>query len=225
MFKDIGLWITGQLGEITFEEAVKGFVEGNYGRMLWFITAAVVCIFLFNIAKKHNLLSHLLSYFDLFCTGKFRGLWKGKDLQKQIENNFYASKDIKMKVTRGADLFDPANEHGLKNVFDNLLLNRTHDEPVSVKILLACPCFDSEHVDERYNMREWKMSKKEFIETWYHFLEHIVYYSVNQNNDLDIKIRFYSEHHAKWRFYICEHAIGDKKIVLLSNYDKNLKVV
>lgn len=39
------------------------------------------------------------SYFDLWHIGKIRGLWRDKGLARQIENNFFTSNNIKIKVT------------------------------------------------------------------------------------------------------------------------------
>ena len=74
------------------------------------VTCIVVCIYE----------GWFISRFDLWRIGKIRGLWKKRGLIKQIEQSFYESNVVKIKVTRGYDLLKKENEYGFSKILENL---------------------------------------------------------------------------------------------------------
>lgn len=156
--------------------------------------------------------------FDLWHIGKVRGLWAKKGLIKQNKKNFYSADDIKIKVTRGYELLEANNKYGLSEILSNLRDGKNkYNSKVSVKVLLIIPCFQEQHVRERYQ-RNNKITKVKFLETWYKFLEEIGEYN---SANLSINVRFYFGNHSRWRFYIFSKPNGLNTTVLLSDYDEN----
>lgn len=154
------------------------------------------------------------SKFDLWRYGKIKGLWIEKGLIRQIEKGFRSSDEIKIKVTRGYDLFRTDEKYGFVNVLDEL---KKKDSHVNIKFLLIMPCFKEKHVQQRYE-RHNGLSKEDFLETWYKSLTKMKEYS---NENLSLNVRFYMARHARWRFYIFSKKNGTSVNVFLSDYDKN----
>lgn len=161
-------------------------------------------------------------YQNIWREGGILGFWGDLGLQEQIKEAFLSSNTIRIKVTIGVDLMREDNQFGLRQIFNILKDEDVAGKHVQVQILLALPCFDSRQVDERYELRDSEMTKEEFISTWYSFIEEILNYSNGKGNKshMSVNIRFYSEEHATWRFYICKNDRGSTT-VLLSNYNKN----
>lgn len=161
-----------------------------------------------------------VSRFDLWRIGKIRGLWKKRGLIKQIEQSFYSSNVVKIKVTRGYDLLQDANEYGFKAILDNLKQGKKkkHKDKVEVRFLLMIPCFQEAHIRERYE-RHTGAGEKRYLKSWYEFLKQSREYI---SEDLSINIRFYFGSHARWRFYIFSKPAGAKTDIFLSTYEKNI---
>ena len=160
------------------------------------------------------------SYFDLWHIGKIRGLWRDKGLARQIENNFYTSNSIKIKVTRGVELLKSTQECGFVKELTMLKdgKGKTHKSSVNIQVLLVLPCYQEAHVRERRQAHQ-ELSDEQFLKSWYQFLDDIRKYD---SEHLSINVRFYFGSHARWRFYIFEKAKANKNTcVLLSEYDKN----
>lgn len=162
---------------------------------------------------------------NIWRVGGIQGFWDNSGLQEQIRKAFLSSNTIRIKVIRGADLMKEDNSFGLKKIFDTLKSKGANGKHVHVQILLALPCFDSRQVDERYDLRDHMMDKTQFISSWYSFIGEILKYSNGAEKDnksyMSVDIRFYSEEHATWRFYICKDAGDANTVVLLSNYSRN----
>lgn len=162
---------------------------------------------------------YIKAHFNLWYIGKLRGLWEKKGLINQINKNFYSSNIIKVKVTRGYELLESNNEYGIDKILNKLKddKGKNHTEKVIIKFLLILPCFQEKHVRERYQ-RHQKMTQKEYLNTWYKFLENIHNYNTDH---LSINVKFYFGDHSRWRFYIFSKPQGKSTTVLLSNYDEN----
>lgn len=153
--------------------------------------------------------------FNLWYIGKIKGLWKNRGLINQIKRNFYSANKIRIKVTRGSTLLKyDSREYGLRDILDNIKRGENkREEKVEIEILLIIPCFQQKHVRQRYE-RHTNMSEKDFLESWYSFLNDIRSYN---SDNLSISVRFYFDSHSRWRFYICY--LPNKTNVLLSTYD------
>ena len=162
----------------------------------------------------------LRAHIDLWRIGKIRGLWATeRGLKRQIKKGFYSANDIKLKVTRGADLLDPNNKYGLYKILKDLKdgKGKSNSPEVNIKVLLIVPCFKEQHVKERFE-RHTDMTPEQFLESWYKFISEI---RLCNTEHLSINIRFYLGSHARWRFYILSKPNGANTTVLLSEYDRN----
>lgn len=196
--------ITGQPVDETAMVTLILFIAASIG------TCIVVCIYE----------GWFISRFDLWRIGKIRGLWKKRGLIKQIEQSFYESNVVKIKVTRGYDLLQDKNEYGFSKILENLKSGekRKHKDKVDVRVLLMIPCFQEAHIRERYE-RHTKDGKRTYLESWYKFLEKSREYI---SEDLSINVRFYFGSHARWRFYIFSKQAAANTDVFLSTYEKNI---
>lgn len=160
----------------------------------------------------------LKSRINLWNIGKIRGLWQEKGLIKQIQENFTSSNIIKVKVTRAYDLLQPQNKYGFYNILEDLKdgKGKKHSDKVDIRFLLMVPCFQEEHVRQRYE-RHTNISEDEFLETWYKFLLQIRTYNTEH---LSVNVRFYFGSHARWRFYIFSKPNAAGTNVFLSEYER-----
>ena len=125
--------------------------------IIYIIVAIITCIFMCFYE------GWFVSRFDLWRIGKIRGLWKKRGLIKQIEQSFYTSNVVKIKVTRGYDLLQDTNEYGFSKILDNLKHGnrKKHKDKVEVRFLLMIPCFQR-HILEK-DMNVTQMMEKKYI--------------------------------------------------------------
>lgn len=151
---------------------------------------------------------------DLWKNGKIKGLWEEKGLIRQIEKGFRESDEVKIKVTRGYDLFQPDQEYGFVNILNEI---KKKNRNVNIKFLLIMPCYKEDHVQQRYE-RHTGVTKEVFLETWYKSIAAMKEYS---NEYLSLNVRFYMSKHARWRFYIFSKKNNYRTNVLLADYDRD----
>lgn len=154
------------------------------------------------------------SKIDLWRYGKIKGLWIEKGLIRQIEKGFRESDDIKIKVTRGYDLFREDEKYGFIKSLNEL---KKKNSNTNIRFLLIVPCFKEQHVQQRYE-RHVGIKPYDFLETWYKSVSKMKEYS---SEYLSMNVRFYMGGHARWRFYVFSRQNGRKSSVFLSDYDKN----
>ncbi len=151
--------------------------------------------------------------------GKFKGLWKDKALKSQIKKHFLKASKINIKVTRGTDLVDEetAGDISIVKELKTLKDKSSVRNPIQIKILLMAPCFKVKHVQKRYELHKAKYgSPQNFLKSWTKTFEQLVKY---EDDYCKISVKFYYGGHSRWRFYICTDNEGDRKTVLLGNYD------
>ena len=153
--------------------------------------------------------------------GRIKGLWSGKNLDKEIYKCFSNSNSIRIKVTRGTDLFDINNNNNIIKELHMLRENASAINPITMQVLLTAPCYKIKHVSERfeYHRNQYNNSIQSFLNSWVKTIEELSDY---QTRYFTISVRLYSGEHSRWRFYICSGRKDEKQIILLNNYDKHI---
>lgn len=169
-----------------------------------------IIVFVINFVKDGFLAANV----KLFTKGKIKGLWAKKGLIGQIKMGFKESDNIKIKVTRGIDLFNKEDVYGFVPYMKDI---QSGSRKVHMQFLLITPCFKESHVRIRKE-RHTQLRNDEFLETWYESVQKMKEYS---NNNLSIAVKFYTGGHARWRYYIFSKNNGEKAKVFLAHYDKN----
>jgi hypothetical protein len=169
--------------------------------LYWFLTAPLV--------------PHISAYWSQFVNGKLHGFWRGKDLDTQIINHYKKSYEIRIKVTRAYNLFiSPKNKNFYKCVSDPAMLKQER----VIKLLMHPPCLVSKHIQKRADAN--RMSPAAFLKTWFDVLEALLV-QINSNRHLGLtsEVRFYSNEHERWRFYIFE---GKDETLFANYYDPKI---
>lgn len=161
------------------------------------------------------------AYFEQLRIGKFKGLWKGEALAKELESDFKDASNIDIKVTRGTELFSVNGNGQIVRYLEKLLDSATGDKEVRCRFLLIAPCYNIRHVRERHEIHQNQYETPEkFMGTWYETVRMIDGIGNGKSNvNFQTEVRFYTGRHSNWRFYILESADRQKKTILFSEYD------
>lgn len=153
--------------------------------------------------------------------GCFQGLWKSKNLASELKRNFENAQTVKIKVTRGSELFDEKQNGHISNYLEYLRDIASSQREIHCKFLLIAPCYRLRHVKERHELSKKEYPKPEdFLGSWYDTIKAIDDIEKEKRNvHFDVEVRFYSGRHSKWRFYIFESLDRAIKTVLFSDYD------
>lgn len=196
--------------------SVIGYANGLSLTIVCIVFLALITIFIIYFRLFHH---HVRAVLYQWRIGKFKGLWKDTALKSQVKKYFLKASQISIKVTRGTELVNTSDNN--VNIVEELqILKEKSNEsnPVQIRILLMAPCFKIKHVQTRYyGTHEGKYaSPTDFLNSWTETFKELVKY---ENEYCKISVRFYYGGHSRWRFYICSDDEGDKKVVLLGNYD------
>ena len=136
--------------------------------------------------------------------GCFKGLWKSKNLAGELKRNFENAQTVKIKVTRGSELFDERQNGHISNYLEYLRDVASSKREIYCKFLLIAPCYRLRHVKERHILSKKEYPKpKDFLGSWYNTIKAIDDIEKEKSNvHFRVEVRFYSGRHSKWRFYI-----------------------
>ncbi|WP_299114750.1 hypothetical protein [uncultured Winogradskyella sp.] len=155
------------------------------------------------------------SYLHMVFLSKIRGLWGDKYLDKVILNQYKNSSEIKIKVTRGINLFKKGK------VFHQCLFVEKFNEEKTIKVLLHFPCLRSIHISERANANG--IPKEEYVEDLFKLLKIFKEHSRDTSQDEKIFVKFYtSKKEKEWRYYIF-HKHDNDKVLLFNHYNKKIQ--
>lgn len=100
--------------------------------------------------------------------GCFQGLWKSKNLAGELKRNFENAQTVKIKVTRGCELFDKKQNGYIGDYLEYLRDIASSEREIYCKFLLIAPCYKLRHVQERYELsaKEYK-TPENFLSGWY----------------------------------------------------------
>lgn len=155
-------------------------------------------------------------------TGGFRGLWVSENIAKELKRNFDQAQTVKIKVTRGTELFDAKNEGEICTYLEEMRDRASKDNVIRCKMLLIAPCYKLKHVRERHkDAHEDYPTPEAYMLSWSETLQNIksICDGDKRNSNFHINVRFYSGRHSKWRFYIFESIDKCIKTVLFADYD------
>lgn len=155
------------------------------------------------------------SYFNMIFISKIRGLWGNKNLDRVIMNQYKNSSEIKIKVTRGINLFQKGK------IFHKCLFVEKFNEEKIIKVLLHFPCLRSSHIAER--ARANGIPKEKYVEDLFKLLKLFKEHSRDTSQDEKIFVKFYSSKNEKeWRYYIF-HKHNNDKVLLFNHYNKKVQ--
>lgn len=198
------------------------FIPENIWTFFMIAVYAAGISLIFGIFYNIFIEGYLFSEINLWRDGKMRGLWRGNALVKQLKKYSADSTNIRIKVTRGNNLLAKGEKYGFEKIFRDLDEDKKLNQKISVQALLIVPCYKEKHVQARYETHHHSedISKEDFLETWYKFLENTSTYQ----GMLNIETRFYFGNHSKWRFYIfsppADSNHSNQQVVLFSDYDE-----
>lgn len=157
--------------------------------------------------------------------GKVKGLWTDKNGKKDlIERYLKQAHTIKIKVTRGTDLFEVLPIGGTSPVVQNPILLNAINNPerlkrLNVQLLIMTPCFKSTHLQNRWKTKNLQKSHKdEFFSSAYKVIDAITQLNRDASKNVRIEYRFYGDLDAKWRYYICNLPGDAEDCLFLSAY-------
>lgn len=207
--------VIGFLGWLLTISLEWGMKKAIISSILLFLLIYVFLVVL------HSLRGKALAFWEQKKIGCFKGLWKEKNLSEELKRNFKNAQIVKIKVTRGSELFDKKQNRHIGEYLETLRDTASSEREVYCQFLLIAPCYRLQHVRERH-----KLSKKqfntpnEFLGSWYDTLDAInKIESEKKNVHFHVEVRFYTGRHSKWRFYIFESVNSAIKTVLFSDYD------
>lgn len=193
------------------EPKIQGFDISDVLKISIILCIVVLCITAY---------LKLIPYLKLYNEAKFRGLIPNKDLDEIIYKDTFNSQEIKIKVTRANKLFVIENNQSFKKVIDEIVSSKKlKDKEISFKLLLHVPCLITEHVKNRANANNLSNDVDKFIKSWFETLLALDNYNKNQNLKLKFEVKFYSEKHTRWRFFIFKGNQQSEKKMLFDYYD------
>ena len=220
-------WI--KIAFVVFDFVVCGLlgVFLDFYEIMGITKTIVLCGFLFFVILfiiyigDSLIKGYVLAYFEQKKIGRFKGLWSSENLAGELKRNFEDAQTIKIKVTRGTELFESQRSAQIRTYLEKLNEIASPERGISCQFLLIAPCAKIHHVNERYEIHKERYPKMEdFLESWYKTIENIENLKKEKNNrNFRIEVRFYSGRHSKWRFYIFESRKKTIKTVLFSDYD------
>lgn len=154
--------------------------------------------------------SNIKAIYNLFSIGKIRGMWLGKDLDKQIIKHFDKSEIIRIKVTRAHKLIASENNQN----FYKAIHSYNGDKDIKIQLMLLLPCKKYKHFQARRNL--YTMTDEEFFKTWDETLSLIDNVN-NSKKHINIEVKFVDQSHSRWRFYLFESLATTT--LFLNDYD------
>ena len=145
---------------------------------------------------------------NLIGEANFRGTYDNSVLDKEVVRYYEKAIELKIKVTRGSNLF---KEGG---IFRTCFETHTNLKK-NVKILLHMPCLSSEHTKKRAKANG--ISPRKYIEKLFEVLKELKNHSDASSTDDKITIKFYTDHEIKWRYYIFKRKDLDK-VLFINHY-------
>ena len=199
----------------------------SFNEMMGIRKSIVLCATLFLMCVVINYMwdrfvnGYVSAFIEQRKIGGFKGLWSSKNLARELERNFKDAQTIKIKVTRGNELFELQRTAQIRTYLEHLNNIASPERRITCQFLLIAPCAKIHHVQERYEIHTERFPKMEdFLESWYETIENIENLKREKiNPNFHIEVRFYSGRHSKWRFYIFELKNKTIKTVLFSDYD------
>lgn len=202
---------------------VIGLLQYGTGKAIG-IGIVIFCILCILFATLHILTSgKVKAFWEQKKVGCFQGLWKEKNLSEELKRNFGSAQTVKIKVTRGSELFDRRQSRHICDYLAGLRDVASSEREIHCQFLLIAPCYRLSHVRERHKLSLKKYKKpQDFLESWYDTVKAIDAIDAEISNvHFHVEVRFYSGRHSKWRFYIFESVDRAIKTVLFSDYDAN----
>lgn len=148
---------------------------------------------------------------------KLRGLWSKEELDKEIKKYFIASSKVKIKVTRGYNLFFDDGHQTERDIFYHCINEAGKDQKREIELLLHYPCLQNEHTKARAIAN--KITVSEYVKTLFKVIKTIKDVTNSTVNKNEIAVRFYNDYEIKWRYYLFEDSISKKKTLFLNYYD------
>lgn len=180
---------------------------------IWKIAISIIIvmiILLYIFLNGHPIKKRCTALLRLWTKAMMRGLWHQDDLDHEIVNRFKKTHNIKLKVSRGYNLFKKKNNPFYKCLNNLIVKDKT----------ICVPCIKSQHIQGRASINvdrtvdEVNMGQiKDYIKKG---LDTVVelYEKSRKPNNIIIKSKYYGEKDTKWRYYIF-----DDNIIYLAYYD------
>ncbi|MBS1529197.1 MAG: hypothetical protein JSU01_02720 [Bacteroidetes bacterium] len=190
-----------------------------------------ISFFLIVIAQKNNRnrkrWRFLLSYSEeeqtailkLFNIARIKGLWALPDLDEEIKRHFLESKKVKIKVTRGYNLFFN-DEDSKRDIFYHCIFDAGSKDKREIELLLHLPCLHSLHTRQRAEANH--MDVAEYVEKLFEVVKKLKDVTLSTENKNEITVKFYNDYEVKWRYYIFEEKSNYKKTLYLNYYDDRI---
>ena len=161
--------------------------------------------------------SEQIAILNLFKVARIKGLYEGEALQNEIKCHFLKAKKVKIKVTRGYNIFIDDGSSSEKDIFHHCIRVEGKDQERDIELLLHFPCLKNKHTAKR--ARANKVSVEEYIDTVFDVLKEIKNITNSKRNKNDISVRFYDDYAIRWRYYLFVDAKTNDKTLLLNYYD------
>lgn len=154
---------------------------------------------------------------DLFNVAKIKGLYDGISLESEIKNYFVDSSKVKIKVTRGYNLFIDDGTSSEKDIFHHCINEIGKDKERDIELLLHFPCLKSEHTIKRATAN--RITPEQYIKSLLQVIFEIKKITKSTTNKNEISVRFYNDYEIKWRYYLFVNAKNSDKTLFLNYYD------
>lgn len=148
---------------------------------------------------------------------KLRGLWSKKELDNEIKKYFVASSKVKIKVTRGYNLFFDDGSESERDIFYHCIFEAGKNQNREIELLLHYPCLKGEHSKNRAAAN--KITVEEYVKSLFKVIKTIKEVTESSSNRNEISVRFYNDYEIKWRYYLFEDSKSKKKTLFLNYYD------
>lgn len=153
---------------------------------------------------------------DLFNNAKIKGLYDDKDLEAEIKKYFLISSKVKIKVTRGYNLFfDDGTSSNDIDIFNHCINELSRNKKREIELLLHFPCLENEHTKKRADAN--KISVLMYVESLLKVIKQVKKITKSFDNKNEISVKFYNDYEIKWRYYLFE--FKTEKVLFLNYYD------
>jgi hypothetical protein len=153
---------------------------------------------------------------DLFNNAKIKGLYDDKDLEEEIKKYFLISSKVKIKVTRGYNLFfDDGKNSNEVDIFNHCINELSKNTKREIELLLHFPCLENEHTKKRALAN--KISPEDYIKSLLKVIKEVKKITNSTDNKNEITVKFYDDYEIKWRYYLFEFKTD--KVLFLNYYD------
>jgi hypothetical protein len=153
-----------------------------------------------------------------FNSAQIWGFWSLPALDNEVLKYFLGANKVKIKVTRGYNLFFEEKEGDKeKDIFYRGIFEDGKDQRREIELLLHFPCSVSPHTRERAIAN--KITVEEYIETLFKVIKKLKEVTSSDGNKNEVTVRFYADYEIKWRYYIFESREREK-VLFLNYYDE-----